>query len=113
MSPLNTKIKILIIFTLFLIILYSHNNFTLNSEIINLDEIIIIIKKFLNPNSIPILNENEKIAAEYWKSELFCPFSKLTSHGLTKKEALLIIDFFKIESISDLKKLEEFLKEYN
>lgn len=106
----NEKIKI---FVIFLIIYYCINNniIIFNSNIENINEIITIIEKYLNPESIPILNKNEKLIAQYWnKLPILCPFSKLTSHGLTREEALLIIDFFQIETIQDLEKLKDFLK---
>jgi hypothetical protein len=112
---LNKKNKNFIIYPIFLIICYHYFNdnfILLNSDIENVKNIIIIIEKFLNPKSIPILTESEKAIAIFWNQELICPFSKLISHGLTKEEALLIIDFFKIEKIEDLIRLEEFLKKY-
>lgn len=113
MHFLNNKIKLLIILIFFIIIyLQLPNDFILNcgAKNENIDDIIILIKKYLDSNSFPILTKNEKIIAEYWKTDLLCPFSKLISHGLTKEEALLIIDFFQIENIEDLNKLEQFIK---
>jgi hypothetical protein len=82
----------------------------LNQNGIDLELITAIVEKFLNPNNNPVLNQNEKMISEYWGEKLLCPFSKLISQGLTKEEALLIIEFFKIETIEDLNKLKKWLK---
>ncbi len=105
----NKNEKNLIIFLIIIIIIYF-NNYTLCLNETNTDEITIIVEKFLNPLNIPILNKNEILISKYWNENILCPFSKLISHGLTKKEALLIIDFFKIEKIEDLNRLLDFKK---
>jgi hypothetical protein len=108
----NNKIIIffIIIIIVFLIINYQIlYYFSLNENLSELEKITQLIEKYLNPENIPVLNNEEKRIAEYWGNSL-CPFSKLTSHGLTKEEALLIIDFFDITSIEDLQKLKDFIE---
>ena len=111
----QNKIKICIIISIFILIInYKYYNVILESNTFNqsnpdLEYIIKIVKKFLDPNNAVILNKEEEIIAEYWNYKGLCPFSKLMSHGLTKEEALLLIDFFNIESIEDLEKLNSFL----
>ncbi len=67
---LNNKIKILIILTFSIIIIYLQlqNDFILNcgAPNENLDKIIMLTKKYLDPSSLPLLTEEEKIIAEYW-----------------------------------------------
>lgn len=110
----QNKIKIcIIIFIFILIINYEYYNIifesiTLNQNNPDLQFIIKIVKKFLDSNNAVILNKEEELIAKYWNYPSLCPFSKLMSHGLTKEEALLLIDFFNIESMEDLSKLEKF-----
>lgn len=110
----KNKIKFcIIIFIIVLIINYEYYNIilepiTLNQNNPDLQYIIKIVKKFLDPNNAVILNKEEKLIAKYWDNPNLCPFSKLMNHGLTKEEALLLIDFFNIESIEDLEKLKIF-----
>jgi hypothetical protein len=108
----QNNIKFYIILLLFILNYYIFDNISLNENLPESEIIIKLIEKYLDPQNIPVLNEQEKIIAEYWGKILKfkCPFSKLTSHGLSKEEALLLIDFFNINDIEDLKKLEEFIK---
>jgi hypothetical protein len=106
----QNNIKFYIILLLFILNYYFFDNISLNENLSELEIIIKLIERYLDPQNIPVLNEQEKIIAEYWKIVIKCPFSKLTSHGLSKEEALLLIDFFEITDIEDLKKLEEFIK---
>ena len=113
MKKNNIQIYILLIF---LFILFSSlENISLNENIPELDmEILKLIRKFFDPKSIPVLTENEKLIAEYWKIKLnsdpnSCPFTTLTSRGLTREEANLLIEFFKIEDAKDLEKLRQYL----
>jgi hypothetical protein len=108
----QNNIKFYIILLLFILNYYIFDNISLNENLPESEIIIKLIEKYLDPQNIPVLNEQEKIIAEYWKKilNLKCPFSKLTSHGLSNEEALLLIDFFNINDIEDLKKLEEFIK---
>jgi hypothetical protein len=116
----KNKLKKTLILFLFLFILIHENffdlinNITLNESSPELKEIIEIIEKFLDPNTNFVLSEKEKIIAEYYKEHTatvkLCPFTVLTSHGLTRDEALLILDFFSITDIEDLKILKEFLE---
>jgi len=108
----QNNIKFYIILLLFILNYYIFDNISLNENLpeSELEIIIKLIEKYLDPQNIPVLNEQEKIIAEYWKTVLKCPFSILRSHGLSREEALLLIDFFEISDIEDLKKLEEFIK---
>ena len=86
------------------------HNFLLNESQYELEEIIKLAEKFLNPQNIPILTEQEILIAKYWETTQFCPFSKLISHNLTKKEAFLLMSFFDIKDVQDLEKINEFIK---
>ena len=112
----NNKIKIIYIILIFFLIIFFENctniTYTLNENSIDLEYIIKIVEKFLDPNNAPILNKEEKLIAEYWNETLLCPFSKLISHKLTKEEALLIIEFFNITNLEDLEKLKIFIENY-
>lgn len=110
------KNYIIIFFIIITIISYDYINLNsilqptvLNQNNNDLDLIIKLVEKFINPDNAPILTLNEQLSALYWNEKPLCPFSKLISHGLTKKEALLIIDFFQIEDIGDLEKLKIFI----
>ena len=109
----NNKIYIIIFFFIIIINFKNLNNILepicLNQNNVDLELIIKIVEKFLDTNNVPVLNKNEKLIAEYWNEKNLCPFSELISHGLTKKEAFLIIDFFQIEDINDLNRLKEWL----
>lgn len=108
----NIKFYIVLVLLLLIFNYLTLNNIILNEDLSELEVIIKLIGKYLDPKNAPILTKEEKIIAEYWKivSQAQCPFSKLTSHGLTKEEALLLIDYFQITILEDLKKLEEFIK---
>lgn len=106
----QNNVKFYVILLLLILNYYIFDNISLNESLPELEIIIKLIEKYLDPQNIPVLNEQEKIIAEYWKTVLKCPFSKLTSHGLSREEALLLIDFFEISDLEDLKKLEEFIK---
>lgn len=102
------NIKFYIILVGLIIHYYYFDNVCLNQNGPEM-EIICLIERYLDPLNIPILNKQELLIKEYW-GDVLCPFSKLRSRGLSMEEAFLLIDFFNITVIEDLKKLEEFIK---
>lgn len=109
----QNNIKFYIILLLLILNFFFFDNFSLNENIPEFD-IIKLIEKFFNTDNTPIVTEQEKIIAEYWKMKsnsdpTQCPFSTLISHNLTTDEANFLIDFFKIETVADLEKLKKYL----
>jgi hypothetical protein len=109
----NKNQIILFIFLLIYINFFFINTLNLSENSAELEIITKLVEKYLN--NIPVLTDSEKVIAQYWKQNNsvnvdLCPFSKLISHGLSKKEAHLILNFFNIQNIEDLQKLNDFLK---
>lgn len=100
----------------FLLVLIFHlclSNYCYNENHVPV-EIIDMLQKFFDSPPI-ILNEEEKLIAEYWKTEFgsdptACPFTKFITHGLTANQAHILIEFFKITDVSDIEKLEQLIK---
>lgn len=111
---MEIKNKNITIFILILIFnIYIFNDVCLNENEIPL-EITQLIEKFFNSPEI-VLNEEEKLIAKFWRINsqsdvAACPFTTLTTHGLTRDEASLLIDFFQIEDAKELENLRKYIQ---